>query len=525
MRTTHPDARRPWTALLSLLLLAATAAVARAHGDHGHAHDHADESTGVTLERPVRITTVKADRAKTRVAGHVVAYDDAGFRVLTSEGKTLDVRWDELAPPQVYAVHRKVLDPHDGRGWVRLGEALIGRPGGQPWAGQAFAQAQRVDPKLRDWILRIKGNAQRVRQQRRHEQAVRARTTPAAKGELREQAETETPLAGAAAAGEAGPSVPSHVTPPPKPVKPAKPAQPAGGDVEEVFEAEEKAEKQARFKAEPWPKLNVREQADCIDELNLFAEQTERTLRLRLRLRETRYFLFYSDLPQNEADKWAVLLDKMYAKLAKLFDTGVDESGQYVNVWRGKALVFVFANPNDYRRFQIKMHDTNPGRSVGMCHSFHDGTVHIAFYRQPDEMTFAHVLVHESVHGFLHRYRTPEWLPSWVNEGVAEVIAAELVPQGARQDARPNIARGRILENGGLKGMLDAEVVTGWQYPVSETLCSFMISQSKDGFVDFIDGIKDGLTWEQSLEQRYGVTRQRLVKAYGESLGLERLAE
>ena len=32
--------------------------------------------------------------------------------------------------------------------------------------------------------------------------------------------------------------------------------------------------------------------------------------------------------------------------------------------------------------------------------------------RQPDELTFAHVLVHESVHGFIHRFRTPATVPS-----------------------------------------------------------------------------------------------------------------
>ena len=72
-----------------------------------------------------------------------------------------------------------------------------------------------------------------------------------------------------------------------------------------------------------------------------------------------------------------------------------------------------------------------------------------------------------------------------------------------------------------LGGMFDAKHIEPWQYPVAETLCAYMIRQSKQHYVEFITGIKDGLTWEQSLEQRYGAPRERLVPAYRQSLGLK----
>jgi hypothetical protein len=74
-------------------------------------------------------------------------------------------------------------------------------------------------------------------------------------------------------------------------------------------------------------------------------------------------------------------------------------------------------------------------------------------------------------------------------------------------------------------GMLEARHIAGWQYPVAESLCAFMIRQNKRHYVDFILGIKEGLTWEESLEQRYKAPRDRLVKAFGESLNVRGLKE
>jgi len=202
-----------------------------------------------------------------------------------------------------------------------------------------------------------------------------------------------------------------------------------------------------------------------------------------------------------------------------------EPDGSYTNVWYGKGLVFVFQKADDYRQFQVRVHQTDPGGSAGMCHCFGDGMVHIAFYRQPDDLTFAHVLVHESVHGFVHRFRAPPTVPSWANEGLAEVIADELVPQPGRTKERESRAREALQQYGGLGGMLDARHIAGWQYPVAETLCAFMIRQNKRNYVDFIVGIKEGLTWEESLEQRYKAPRDRLVRAFGESLKIKGLKD
>ena len=61
-----------------------------------------------------------------------------------------------------------------------------------------------------------------------------------------------------------------------------------------------------------------------------------------------------------------------------------------------------------------------------------------------------------------------------------------------------------------------------WQYPVAETLCQFMIRSNRKAYVEFIDGIKEGKPWQQSLEAGYKMPLDKLVGAYLESLKARR---
>jgi len=268
--------------------------------------------------------------------------------------------------------------------------------------------------------------------------------------------------------------------------------------------------------AGPWKLLNADEQAKALQELETFAADTKKAMNLELSRQETDYFLIYSDLKSTEAKKSAELLDRMYLKLAELFATG-----KGVNIWRGKALVFVFKESKDYKRFQGLMHKTDPGGAFGMCHNFPNGEVHIAFYRQPDEKAFTHVLVHESVHGFLHRFRTPASVPSWINEGLAETVAMELVPRHFSPDddlAATKAAAKTGVESHGtsLGGMFDAKPIDDWQYPVAQSITEFLIRRNRRGYVSFIVAIKDGMSWPDALSEKLKADRAALVKGFGD---------
>jgi len=267
-----------------------------------------------------------------------------------------------------------------------------------------------------------------------------------------------------------------------------------------------------------WPKLTDAQQQAAIEALKQSAQDAQTRLNRPLQSFETKYFLFCSDLSPRESRQWASLLDRMYARLAEMFAV---PSG--LNIWRGKALIFVFSRRDDYQRYERMIARTDPGSTAGMCHAFGDGTVRIAFYRQEDTLSFAHVLVHESVHGFIHRYRTPVFVPSWANEGLAETIATDLVPQAGRRDQVKSAARENLQQHGGMGDFFTADHIQGWQYPVAEMLTTFMIQAGKGNYVAFIKGIKDGMSWDQSLAERFQAPADRLVPVFGNWLGVRNL--
>jgi hypothetical protein len=421
----------------------------------------------VTLDKPVPVAQKKADKSK--INGRIVAYDEDGFDVKGKGDETQTVRWDELDARGVFVVRKSLIGPKDAVAHLELGRILLGIEGGQEWAEKAFALALKIDPGF-------KGQVDDVRE----EGPAGAGKAAADDGELvrDEDAPAKDMAEGSAARGSG-----------PKTV----------GSVDQQY----------------WGTLTDEQQAEALATLKEFAEETKKTMGKELRLYETKYFLLYSDLPVQEAKNWSGLLDRMYAKLAEMF--GIEKG---VNVWRGKALVFVFAADADYRRFQVAMHQTDPGESDGMCHSYGDGMVHIAFYRQPEELEFAHVLVHESVHGFLHRYKTPVNIPSWANEGLAEWIANQLVPRPGRAQESHRYAKYVLQQHGSLGEFFETDHIVGWQYPVAEMLTTFMIERNKKGYVAFINGLKEGLGVEEALETKYKAPRDRVVDAFARAIGV-----
>ncbi|MBI1367374.1 MAG: hypothetical protein GC162_01835 [Planctomycetes bacterium] len=434
--------------------------------------------TGVTvhgerieLAKPLPVLTYKTDG--TKLGGKLIAYSEDGFELQTPQGETLTTAWTDLEARNVYLLHTRVFDKSTGgQAWFELGQLLWGFKEGQKWSEQAFATAARLDPSLSDAIEK-------------------AKQAPAGPAEPEKPAAPDKPVDGAAAggamvqagAGGAGPQV--------------------VGNVDSKF----------------WGPMGDAEQAESVKVLKEFADQTTTQIDPNLKLYETEYFLFYTDLDAREAHNWEGLLDKMYSRLLRMFNLPANS-----NIWRGKALVFVFREEAKYHQFQAQMHGTNSIGTAGMCHSFGNGFVHIAFYRQPDDLKFAHVLVHESVHGFVHRYRSPVNVVSWINEGLAEWIAYDLVPvpkAEAKMDSQLGAAT--LRDTHSFRGMFEAEHIAGWQYPVTLDFTRFMINYKRTGYVDFINTIKEGTPWDQSFEKSFGMPLNRFIGGYAKAINVPEL--
>lgn len=266
-----------------------------------------------------------------------------------------------------------------------------------------------------------------------------------------------------------------------------------------------------------WGPLTEDQQIEAVGILKTFAQKATDLIKRPLHLREARCFLFYSDLSDNEAGRYVALLERMQVKLAELFPTD-----KIKNIWRGKALVFVFTRLEDYRLYERLAESNEPGGSLGMTHCFGDGLVHMAFYRYPDELQFSHLLVHESVHGYLHRYRSPDRIPSWVNEGLADELAGELIANPRRPRYVAQLVRtGLAQHNNNLGDFFTVRHIDGWQYPIAETLTAWMIRRDRKGYLDFINGIKDGKTWEESLKTNLKLTKDRMLTEYARSMALK----
>jgi hypothetical protein len=99
----------------------------------------------------------------------------------------------------------------------------------------------------------------------------------------------------------------------------------------------------------------------------------------------------------------------------------------------------------------------------------------------------------------------------------------EFVPQTGIRQANDAEARIQLRAPDGLKGFFTAPSIEFPQYPIARTFTEFMIRQNKRGYVEFINGIKDGMTWEDALQDKYGVTLDQLVNAYGISMTVANL--
>jgi len=439
----------------------------------------------ITVDPPMKLVTFRSDRSE--VSGQLVAYDEQSFDVTSAKGETKTVRWDELDAKSVLQVHTRLFTKATGEQWLALGEQLLTFRDGKAPAEKAFATAIKLNPSL-------KAQADSARQR-----AAAAAATPAP---VETPTEPERPTRRRGRETELEPA-PTTMESEPDPGSPAA----SGAGPQNV----------GQVQADFWGPQPEGAQATAVGKLKAFAAETKQRVNHDIVPYETKYFLLYSDLKGREAQRWQAELDRMYARLSELFAIPKGE-----NIWRGKALVFIFSQERDYMKFCQTMHGAMLEGSAGVCYQMGDGYVHIAFYRQPDERTFAHVLVHESVHGFLHRYKSPARIPTWANEGLAEVIAYELIPERGKQQQLMRFARDQIRNRGSLgDGFFSEDHIEAWQYPVAQTLCEFMIRENMKGYVNFINGIKDGMKWEQSLEQKYGAPRERLVPAYAESLGVK----
>ena len=431
-----------------------------------------------SIDPPLRMTVRDTDGKSLR--GSMTAFDALGFIFnVRGEDQARRLPWTVFEPARVFKIHERLLERDDGEAWLQLGAELYRREAAD--AGEdALARAVRADVQLKD----------------------RAAMARAGKpvGEPRPPAADQTvegggePVDGNAGDGDLRGGV----------TKSDSPSGPVSqGATQNQF----------------WGPLTEELMESSTAELLAEAQVARERLGLDLKIYSgSKYYLFISDMSPAESRRWAGLLDRLYNRLC---DTFAVPRG--TNVFRGRGLIYVFQRESDYHRFHAVISGYDSTGSAGLCKSYGNGFVEITFFRQQDDTLFSHVLAHEAVHGFLHRYRAAPFVVSWVNEGLAEFVAADLVGLYRPAQVRDYVAN-VLRQRGGTQNMLADAKIQGWQYPVAQALCDFMIAQDRGRYRDFINAIKDGKPWRQALEEDYGVSPSRLLAAFGRALGLKELS-
>ncbi len=264
-----------------------------------------------------------------------------------------------------------------------------------------------------------------------------------------------------------------------------------------------------------WPQLTDRQQAEAFSKAReLVAKVAEKFAPLQMRLYETRYFLFLSDLPPPIATLYTTCLDRMHERLCKAFGVKNKEG-----VWLGgKVPVFAFVHGEHFAEFEREFfrHNVNPLGAQGLAHQASSGEVVISCHCGKDPHYFASVIVHETTHGFVHRYKSPEVVPNWLNEGIAEWVAMNVVHHDKGVKRKVKRAIEQMRQTGSLGGdFFAAEHVKPNQYGIAAAMVDFMLRSNPEAFRAMIDLIKSGETWRDALKKSYGATPRELTQRFG----------
>jgi hypothetical protein len=285
--------------------------------------------------------------------------------------------------------------------------------------------------------------------------------------------------------------------------------------------AEKEAEARAQWMARardhgvtPWPELSDKEHEAAVEENGKQIERIHSMFHGML-VYETAEFTFCSDIPSDQVGPYVSSLDHLYDAMSAMY--GIKKG---TPVWRGKCLIVAFVEKSEFVEYERSVFRKAGENYSGYAHYLPDGRVVVSCCRGDDPNFFAQLLTHETSHGFNYRYRTPQPLPSWVNEGMADWIGNKLVPACTVVRSRQQASLRTMRETRSMQGMLDADRIDIHSYGIASSLTAFLVRKDQKKYVSFINGIKEGKSWQESLKDSYHVASEQLASEYGRSIGI-----
>ncbi|HAU39003.1 MAG TPA: hypothetical protein DCX07_14980 [Phycisphaerales bacterium] len=224
---------------------------------------------------------------------------------------------------------------------------------------------------------------------------------------------------------------------------------------------------------------------------------------------ETEHFLIHSTWGPSDDKPLMETCEKMYAALCRQFDIPVKE-----NLWAGKYPIFVFQEPEQFRRWCDEVDKSGLANVAGYCHHRSDGFSYIVMNRSSSKEDFYEVLIHEATHAFMARYVSNVALPRWLNEGLADYMAGELVP-GCSAGKRHIRAAKEARKLGGSVARIFQEVqLDVFDYGVAQGLVRLLIARDRAAFVRLVTRLKEGAASEEALKETYKLTHEQLEQLW-----------
>ena len=260
--------------------------------------------------------------------------------------------------------------------------------------------------------------------------------------------------------------------------------------------------------------------ASIAEERQLFQKTQELFPGRSFHFQETEFFLFLTDMPEEQISGYIANLDAMYHQLCIAFGVVPGK-----NIWKGKCPIIAFQDTESFRRFEVTlMKNTDPVGAQGLHHGWEDGRVVISVARGYDPAFFATVLVHETAHGFLHRFRSNVHIVPWLNEGIADWIAGVAVPASNVVGRRQSDGIAFMRSRGSMDGFFnEGKSFNQTDYGIASSLTQFMLQSDPDLYRAFLTAIKEGYSIEDSIRLVYDCTPMDLVRGFGESIGVPEL--
>ncbi len=270
-----------------------------------------------------------------------------------------------------------------------------------------------------------------------------------------------------------------------------------------------------------WEPIPQADQEKYVAEGKEFLQKVQKHFtQLPMQFTETNFFLILSDMPAAQLAPYIRQLDQMCDSLGQAF--GFPHGH---NVWRGKAVFVIFIREEDFTEFEREFMEYAADTKVaqGLCHHEDDGRVTVSAYRGDNPEHFGGLLVHETAHGYMHRYKSTVFIPSWLNEGIADWITGIAIPSCKTTVYRQKEAVALLKREGTIgRTFYSTGRIEGWQYGVASSMVH-LLAQRPELFKLFFNGIKEGLSWQDSLMRAYGMTPEQLTSAYGAAIGVPNL--